>query len=198
MKLIHALIVSTALFAGAAHAEPQEFTFDKSHTNIFWGVSHAGFSNFIGEFRAFDGTLMLDEREPEKSSLEVTIDTASARSDNDMLDGKLKGGDFFNTEKFPDATFKSTKITKTGDKTAKIDGNLTLLGVTKPVTLDVTLHKIGLDKWQNKHKAGFSATTTIKRSDFGMNYLIPDVGDEVTITIETEVMRPREKTDAEG
>lgn len=198
MKRIYALTLSIALFAAGAHAEPQEFTFDASHTNILWSLSHAGFSNFIGEFREFDGKLMLDEKDPEKSSLEVTIETASARSDNDMLDGKLKGSDFFNTEKFPEAAFKSTNVTKTGDKTAKIEGDLTLLGVTKPVTLDVKLNKIGLDKWQNKRKAGFSATAKIKRSDFGMNYLVPDVGDEVTLTIETEAVRPREKTDVEG
>lgn len=197
MKLFSTLLVSTALFAASVQAEPKEFTFDKSHTNIVWGISHAGFSNFLGEFMDYDGKVMLDEQDPTKSSVEVTFKTGSARSDNDTLDGKLKGADFFNTEKFPEATFKSTKVTKTGEKTAKVDGELTLLGVTKPVTLDVTLNKIGLDKWQNKHKAGFHATTTFKRSDFGMKYLVPDVGDEVTITIDTELFREREKTDAE-
>ncbi|MFO1243254.1 MAG: YceI family protein [Rickettsiales bacterium] len=196
MKFLSALLVSTALLTASAQAEPKEFSFDAAHTNIIWGVSHAGFSNFVGEFRDFDGKVMLDEQNPTKSSVKVTIKTGSARSDSDHLDEKLKT-DFFNTAKFPDATFESTKVTKTGEKTAKMEGNLTLLGVTKPVTLDVTLNKIGLDKWQNKHKAGFHATTTIKRSDFGMNYLVPDVGDDVTITIDTEIMREREKTDVE-
>src|SRR5690606_12273607 len=104
------------------------------------------------------------------SSTEVTIDTSSISMNHEAWENHLKNADFFDVEKFPTMTFKSTKVERTGEKTAKMTGDLTLLGVTKPVTLDVTLNKSDLHPFHKKMAAGFSATGTLKRSDFGMNY----------------------------
>ncbi|MDV7339552.1 YceI family protein [Terasakiella sp. A23] len=173
-------------FTTAAQAEPVKYTFDKSHTSIEFYINHLGFSNFQGEFQDFDGTLIFDEAKPENSSVDVTIDVNSVDTDVDKLDAHLKAADFFNVAKHPSMTFKSKSIAVTGEKTGKITGDFTLLGVTKEVTLDVTLNKSANHPMMKVPAVGFSATGMIKRSDFGMTTYVPAVGDEVTIRIETE------------
>lgn len=109
--------------------------------------------------------------------------------DDEAWDTHLKSKDFFDVEKFPDMVFKGTTIEITGDKTAKINGELTLLGVTKPVTLDTVFNKAGKHPFSGKYVAGFSAVTNIKRSDFGMEYGLPMIGDDVNIHLEVEGIR---------
>lgn len=178
----------TLALAGPVQAA-ERYTFDKSHTSLLFFINHAGFSNMIGEFHDYDGTLVLDEANPEHSSVEVTIRPASVDTDVDALDEKLHKADFFNTEEYPTASFKSTKVVKTGEKTADITGDFTLLGVTKPLTLRATLNKLDMNKWSQKQTAGFSVEATLTRSDWGMGYLVPDVGDEVTLRIEAELQK---------
>ncbi len=204
MKKFLLVAASLSLFGGmqSVYAEPAEsnaevaeplmaehYTFDKSHTQILFFVDHLGFSKSQGEFHDYDGYFIFDRAHPENSIIDVTIKTESIDMDSDKWDDHMKSPDFFNVEKFPDMTFKSTAIEITGEKTAKITGDLKLLGVTKPVVMETTYNKSDKHPFSGKFVSGFSASTTIKRSDFGMNYGLPGVGDEVNVMIEVEAYR---------
>ncbi len=170
-----------------AFAAPEEFTLDPTHTSVTWQVSHIGFSTFYGKFNKVTGTLTLDEAKPEASKVSVKFDMSGIISGVEKLDEHLKTDAFFDVAKYPTATFESTKVEVTSPgKTARVTGNLTLHGVTKPVVLDVTLNKIGEYPMTKKKAVGFDATATIKRSDFGVSYGIPMVPDDVKIMIESE------------
>jgi len=192
MRLLSLLSIG-ALAAGGfvsnAYAESASYSFDKAHTQILFFVDHLGFSKSQGEFHDYDGVIKFDEADPANSMVDVTIQTASVDMDHEKWDAHLKNADFFNVEKFPTMTFKSTGIEVAGENTAKIMGDFTLLGVTKPVTLDVTHNKSGKHPFSGKYISGFSASTTIKRSEFGMNYGLPGVGDDVTVMLEVEAVR---------
>lgn len=172
----------------SAHAA-ERYTFDKAHTQILFFVDHLGFSKSQGEFLDYNGSFTFDTVKPENSSVQVTIKTAGIDMDDEAWDKHMKNKDFFDVEQYPEMTFKSTAITVTGDKTANITGDLTLLGITKPVTLAVTHNKSGKHPFSGKYVSGFSATTTIKRSEFGMNYGLPAVGDDVEVRLEVEGIR---------
>lgn len=176
-------MVSTLAFSAQA---AETYKLDASHTAITWHVNHFGFSTPSGKFMSVDGEVTLDEKNPAASSVSVTVDVKNGiNSGVPKLDEHLQKADFFDTEKFPTATFKSTKVTPTGKDTAKVEGDLTLHGVTKPVTLDVKLNKIGENMMKLK-TAGFTASTTIKRSEFGITTYVPNLGDDVKIEIESE------------
>lgn len=177
---------ATLGFTGAAQAEAVKYVLDKPHTQILFSVNHLGFSNSIGKFADYDGFVNFDEATPANSAVDVTIKTASIDLDDAKWNEHMKNPDFFNVEKFPEMTFKSTKVEVTGDKTANITGDLTLLGVTKPVVLAAVFNQAGKHPMSGKSGVGFSATGSLKRSDFGMNYGLPMVGDDVKITIEVE------------
>lgn len=183
-----ALAVAVVMATGAK-AEPERYVFDKAHTNILFFVSHLGFSRMQGEFHEFDGEFVFDREDPGASSVEATIWTKSADTDHEELNEHLATPDFFNVREHPTMSFTSTGIEQTGETTAQITGDFTLLGVTKPVTLDVTFNKAGEHPVNGKYVAGFSATTTIKRSDYGMNHLVPAVGDDVEVVLEVEGFR---------
>ncbi|MDP7143284.1 MAG: YceI family protein [Alphaproteobacteria bacterium] len=180
-----------------AKAEAAKYNFDKAHTQILFFVNHLGFSNSQGEFHDYDGHFTFDPENPAASSVDVAIKTASIDMDDAAWDKHLKNEDFFHVEKFPNMTFKSTAIEVTGENTAKITGDLTLLGVTHPVTLDVTHNKSGTHPYSGKFVSGFSATTTIKRSAFGMKYGLPAVSDDVEVRLEVEGIRQEAAQEAE-
>ena len=180
-----ALILALPTNANAA----EKYTFDKTHTQIIFFVNHLGFSFSEGEFLDFDGYFTFDRENPENSLIDVRIDTASIDMDDEKWDDHMKNADFFNVEKYPEMTFKSNKVEVTGENTANITGDLTILDVTKPVTLAVTHNKSGKSPFGDEYKAGFSATTNIKRSEWGMSYGLPNVGDDVEIRIEVEAIR---------
>jgi polyisoprenoid-binding protein YceI len=180
-------LLGFALVTGfAAPASAEKYILDKPHTQIIFVVNHMGFSNSYGKFTDYSGEINFDEAQPEKGDVNVTIQTASLDLDDEKWNEHMKTKDFFNVEQFPTMTFKSTKVEKTGDKTANITGDLTLLGVTKPVTLSTTLSKAGKHPMKDANAAGFTATADIKRSDFGMTNGIPMVSDDVKIIIEVE------------
>ena len=183
-KLLIALPFVLASFN--AQAEPHTYSFDTVHSQIIFFVNHLGFSNSEGEFLDFDGEFTFDPENVEASDVDVTIDTTSIDMDDEAWDKHLKNADFFDVEQFPTMTFKSTEVLKTGEKTGLMTGDLTMLGVTKPVTLDVTMNKVGEHPRSGKQHAGFSATGKLNRSDWGMDYGLPMVGDEVNIRIEVE------------
>ena len=178
------LVGTLALFSGMAHAA-ETYTLDSSHTNVVWSINHFGFSNPSGKITKVEGTLVLDETAPANSKVNVTMSPANLDSGNEKLDEHLKSKDFFDVEQYPTITFVSDKVELTGKDTAKVTGTLTLHGVSKPQTLTVKLNKIGANM-MGKKTAGFSATTVIKRSDFGMTTYVPNLGDNVGISIESE------------
>lgn len=183
-------ILGTALLLASMTIQPvaaaESYVLDPTHTNIAWRVNHFGFSNPDGKFTKSSGHILLDEKNPAASSVEVTIGTASVMSGVLALDDHLKKKDFLDSEKYPTARFISTKIEMAGDRHAKVTGDFTLHGVTKPLTLDVTLNKIGEHPMHKRKTVGFSASATLKRSEYGINYGIPAVSDEVKLTIEAE------------
>ncbi len=186
MKFVLPVFAAALLAAAPAHAEVKHYVLEKPHTQVVFSVNHLGFSNSTGMFHDFDGTIDYDTVNVEKSKVDVTIKAASVDMGTTKWDDHVKNADFLNVEKFPDITFKSTSVKKTGADTADITGDLTILGVTKPVVLATKQNKVGQHPMSGKDHAGFSATTTFKRSDFGVKYGLPNVGDEITVRLEVE------------
>lgn len=190
MKKIISLVFALALLASAqAQAAADRYVYDPAHTQVMFSVSHLGFSFSHGKFLKFTGGFTFDQEKPETSMADIVIQTDSINMDSEAWDTHLKNADFFNVEKFPTMMFKSTKVEKTGEKTAAMTGDLTLLGVTKPVTLNVTFNGAGPHPMSKKQAAGFSAKGTLKRSEFGMTNGLPMVGDDVNLMIEVEGVR---------
>lgn len=188
-RILAALFVSFAALAGVAApaaAQAERYEFDKLHTQVVFFADHLGFSQSSGKFLDFDGFFTFDEAHPDQSAVQVTIKTASINMDDERWDTHLKSADFFNVEKFPDMTFKSTGIVVTGEKTADITGDLTLLGQTHPVVLHTVYNKTGVHPMTNKHVAGFSATAMLDRAEWGMTYGSPMMGTDVEIRIAVE------------
>lgn len=162
------------------------YTLEPTHTSVTFGWTHFGYSHPTGKFMNAVGTINLDEAKPANSSVEVSFDISGINTGVAKLDEHLKGADFFDAAKYPTATFKSTKVKQTSKTTALVTGDLTIHGVTKPVTLKVTLNKAAINPMFKKKVVGFSATGTIKRSDFGMGNYVPAVSDEINLNIEVE------------
>ena len=181
-------VLALGVLSAPVFAAPETFDLDPNHTNILWQVNHFGFSNPNGKITDTTGTITLDEANPANSKVAVDISPANLVSGVPKLDEHMKSKDFFNVVEFPKAKFVSTKVELTGKDTAKVTGDLTLLGVTKPVVLDVKLNKLGEHPMTKKKTVGFSAATTIKRSEFGMGAYVPNVSDDVKIAIETEAV----------
>jgi len=179
------LSLMALLAAAPAKAEPVKYDFDKSHTQILFFTDHGGFSKQEGEFREFDGSFTFNKEDPANSAVDVTIKTGSIDMDSDKWDAHMKNEDFFNVEKFPTMTFKSTEVKVTGDNTADVTGDLTLLGVTKPVVLHVTHNKSG-ENMRGTYVSGFSAVASIDRTQWGMTYGVPMMNPNIDIRIETE------------
>ena len=159
---------------------------------MLWHINHLGFSTQTGKWYAH-GTLALDKEKPANDKVNVTINIADLVTGIAELNKHLEGKLFFDAAQFPVATFVSDKVNVTGKDTAKVHGILTIHGVSKPVTLNVKLNKVGMSVVTNKMTAGFSATTKIKRSDFGINEFLPDLGDEVKLDIEVEAYLDNQK-----
>lgn len=196
MKIATALL-ATLLFAAPAAAQGLStdaslapagtYKVDKAHARISWEISHFGVSTYIGWFKTFDVSFSFDPNAPEKSSLKATIDPKGVHTLDPKFDEEIASEKFFDAAKYPEITFVSTSIEKTSDTTGKITGDLTFHGVTKPVTLDVTFHGGLQSPLKNTYVLGFKASTTIKRSEYGVTeYIEYGLGDDVTVTIEGE------------
>lgn len=181
---LSALAIMTFFALPAQAAET--YAFDPSHTMINWQANHVGFSNPTGKFPLVTGTLVLDEKDPTNSKVDVTIDPTKLATGDAKFDEHLKSKDFFDVTKYTTAKFVSNKVEVTGKDKAKVTGTLTLLGQSKPLTLDVILNKIGENPFSKKKTVGFSATTMLRRSDFGMSYALPAVSDDIPLHIEAE------------
>ena len=169
-------------------AAPETWTFDPQHTYVLWKIEHLGFSTQAGKFYV-NGTVTLDQEKPQNSKVDATIKIADIVTGIPELDKHLQGQLFFDDVKFPTATFTSNKVDVINKTSAKVHGMLMMHGVSKPVTLNVTMNKVGKNPISDKLTTGFTATTTLKRSDFGMTTLLPDVGDAVTIEIGAEAYK---------
>lgn len=168
----------------AAQAAP--LTVDESHTAIIFQVDHLGFSTTHGTFRSFQVELNLEETSPAQSKVAVTIDASSIDTNGAKRDEHLCSADFLDVAAHPTITFTSAAVEPTGQRAAKVTGDLTINGRARPVTLDVVLRQLAPNRITQTKTAGFSATTTIKRSDFGIETCLPLVGDEITIQIALE------------
>lgn len=191
------MVLASGVAFSTAQAAPLAFTLESPHTQIVFNVNHLGFSHSYGKFTGYSGTINFDPEAPESSSVDVSIDAKSVDLNNAKWNDHVKSADILDTEKFPTITFKSTKIEVTGEKTANITGDLTLHGVTKPVVLATVFNKLDKHPMNGHTVAGFSATARFKRSDFGVNYGLPNIGDDVSIVIEVET-EPAAKTEAAG
>jgi polyisoprenoid-binding protein YceI len=200
---MRSVLIAAAAFAAfsapaMAQAPTGTYAVDKTHSNVMWKGLHQGLSWYVARFTNFDITVEFNEADVSKSKVTATIDPKSIETDyartrpanrNDDFNNELATGErFFNAGKFPQITFKSTAISKTGDKSGKMTGDLTFLGVTKPVTLDVTYVGNRADQRTQKHKIGFIATGSIKKTDFGMA-AGGSVADEIKIEVNAELIQ---------
>jgi polyisoprenoid-binding protein YceI len=165
------------------------YALDDAHGYITFTYTHLGFSNPRVGFNDFTTTLSLDNAAPENSTVDVTIDAASIDSRVPVFNEHLVGEDWFNTAEYPEITFRSTSIESTGDTSFAVNGELTIMGTTKPVTLNATINKAAEHPLRNVPAIGVSATTDILRSEWGLGGYVPAVSDEVRISIEVELLQ---------
>lgn len=177
---------AAAPVAAKIEAASGRYQLDPSHTDVLAQWSHFGFSRPSAHFGISTGTLVYDAADVGKSSVEVTIPMTALASFVPDLDAHLKSADFFDVGKFPEASFKSTRVAAAGVNQLAVTGELTIKGISKPVTLAVTLNGAGAHPMLKKQAIGFTATATIKRSDFGVAAYAPNVSDEIELRITTE------------
>lgn len=183
------VVAQSAFTKTPAEVQSGDYTLDSSHGRITWSVDHLGFSKYVGQFINVQAELKLDPANPANSSLTATVPIADVAPNDDALKRHLLNADFFDVEKYPTATFRSTRIVVDSDDTNEADvyGDLTIKGITKPVKIEVEFNQAG--EMGGKYRAGFDGELTIKRSDFGITYGLPMLGDEIELHIEGEFVK---------
>ena len=193
--LAAAALLTAALLTAPAplRAEPAHYEIDESHLAIGFLVHHIGYASTLGQFLEAEGSFRYDETANSVSDIEVTIQADSVFTNHDKRDDHLRGGDFLDADGHPEITFVGTAATATGPTSGQVTGDLTILGVTQPVTLEVTRNKIGPYPFGEgpPYVVGISARGTVRRSEFGMTYAVENgwVGDEIEVIIELEAIR---------
>lgn len=182
LALLAALTGSVAV----AQAAPTTYTLDPAHTDVIFTWSHFGFSHPSGVAQISQGTVVFDDKDPARSSVQVTMPIKDFDTHVPTLNEEFQSAQFFDAAQYPDATFKSTSVKPLGGETYRVMGNLTLHGMTHAVTLDVHLNKQGAHPMSKKQSIGFDASGTLKRSDFGVKAYLPYVGDDIRLQITTE------------
>ena len=167
-------------------AAPVDYKIDPTHTATVFSWNHVGFSTPSANFSDIQGVIKVDNAKPANSSVEVTIPVSSVNTNVTALDKEFQEEGWFNAAKYPNITFKSTKVETKDKKHFKITGNLTVKGITKPVVLDAVLNKQGEHPMAKVPAIGFNATTSFNRSEFGIGNYVPNVGDKITVNITTE------------
>jgi polyisoprenoid-binding protein YceI len=183
-----ALAACMAFGANTFAAAADSYTLDPTHTFPRFEISHFGFSTHRGQFNKTTGKLVLD-RAAKTGSVEITVQTASVGTGDPKLEEHLRSADFFNVEKFPTMVFKAKTVKFNGDVPASAEGELTLLGVTKPLTLTISRVKCAPHPMMKKDACGAEVTGMLKRTDFGMKTYVPNLGDEVTLHIQIEAAK---------
>ena len=169
--------------ADPAQVQPGTFQVEPNHTRVQFSVMHLGFTHYWGDVSGVSGTLTLDPANASSDRVSVTIPVASISTTNATLDGQIKSPMFLDGTAYPDITFVSTSVTPTGSTTATIVGDLTLHGVTHPITLQAKFNAAGVNLMSKAYTVGFDATGSFNRSDFGVKTYVPMIGDNVDITI---------------
>lgn len=187
MKRIAFLALTTAL-STSVFAAPETYSIDNSHTYPRFSYSHFGFSTQLSRFNKTTGTITID-RATKTGAVNVTIDTTSVDTGLPLFNEHIQGTDFLDTTKYPTATFISSKVNFNGDNVTSVDGNLTLKGISKPITLLVTTFQCMPHPMLKKDACGANATAVVKRTDFNMGKYAPNVGDDVTITLSVEAVK---------
>jgi len=193
MRALRFLAIAGLLGAAVSsvQAAPVTYQLDPGHTMVLFTWNHFGFSNPTANLSLGSGTLVFDDKQPSKSTVEVTLPLANLDTHVSALDTHLKEPDFFDASKYPTVTFKSTKVQPLGGDKFKVTGDLTVHGVTKSVVLDAKLNKSGVHPMTKAQSIGFDATGSLKRSDFGVGAYVPNVSDEIKIRITTEGSVPK-------
>jgi polyisoprenoid-binding protein YceI len=188
-----AVIALTAQLASLpAAAEPRSYRLDHEHMNIAFLAQHLSFARVLGVFHEAEGMLVFDEDAPSLQSVEVRVMTSSVDTRHEARDNHLRSRDFFDSRNYPEMIFTMTGAGQTGERTGTVTGNLTIIGETRPITLDVVWKDSGNYPFGDRHYAiGLSARGTISRSEWGMSYGVADglVGDEIELIIEAEFIR---------
>ena len=185
------LVAALFAFAGSAFAAPVTYKLDPKHTNVLASWNHFGFSNPSLNFGQVDGTLVYDADNVSASSVQVTLPFSGISAMADQFQDHLASDKWLDAAKYPNATFKSTKVEAAGEGKLKVTGDLTVKDITKPVVLEVSLNKVGEHPMAKVPAIGFDATATVKRSDFGVGAYAPMVSDEVKLRITTEATAPK-------
>lgn len=183
--------LGSVFFVSPIFSASETFTIDLQHSYVLWSINHFDFSHQVGKWYVGSGTLILDRKKPDQSQVSITIPMAKVVTGLAELDKHLKGKLFFDVEQFPVATFESNKVVVKNKKKAQVYGILNLHGVKKLVILNVTFNNEGINPINNKMTVGFSATTTLKRSDYGIMTLLPGLGDDVNINIAVEAFQEK-------
>ncbi len=183
-----ALVVALSALSAAARAAPETFNIDPAHTFPRFEYNHFGYSNQQHRFEKTSGKIVFD-RAARTGSVDVSIDAKSVNTGSALFNGHIQAADFFDTDKYPAITFKSTMVKFEGDKPVAVEGNLTIKGVTKPVTLTVTNFHSMPHPMVKKDAIGANAVAKVKRSEFNMGKYAPNVSDEVTLTIAVEAIK---------
>jgi len=181
--VLFSIFLMPFIFSSSALAA--SYTIDPAHTYPYFEISHLGFSTMRGRFEKSSGKLTMDLSK-KTGSVEIIIEAASISTAHAKRDKHLRSPDFLNVVEYPEIIYKSSNVVFTSDTTMDISGNLTIAGVTKPVMLKVTRIKCGNNPYNKKPECGFDAHATIRRSDFGLNYGLPAIGDEMKLLFEVE------------
>lgn len=183
-------VLGTVSAVSPVAAQSASYEVDPTHTSLYFKVDHIGFSDLFGRFNAMTGSVDFDPDDPASGAFQLTIDANSVDTNHKERDDHLRSPDFFNTGEFPEITFTSTAIEVTGDNTGTVTGDFTLLGVTNPVTMNVTFNTMGPYPFvEGQTRIGFSATGSLNRADFGMTYGSGGIGDDITLFVEVEAFR---------
>lgn len=194
--LVATLGLCLTLFAASAPAAPVSYSVDNVHSSVSFKIRHL-VGKTVGRFDGFTGTIVADRDDLTKSTVEFTIDAATIDTDNENRDGHLKSPDFFDVEKFPSMMFKSSKVEKSGEDTYSVTGDFTMHGVTKSITIPVTV--LGFSDGANGGMAGFETTFTLNRKDYGLTWNKAldaggfVLGDEVDVNITIESREPKKE-----
>jgi polyisoprenoid-binding protein YceI len=195
MKTHHILNISRfifiigllGIFSSLAYAA-ETYNLDPGHTSIVFRVKHLGIAYVFGRFNGPTGSFVFDESSPSKSAIEMQAEAKNIDTAVEKRDNHLKSPDFFNAEEFPLVSFKSNSVKKLSESTYEVSGDLTLLGKTRPITVEVHATGAGKDPWGN-FRRGFETSFSIKRSEFGMGFMMGGVSDEVNLTVSVEGIR---------
>lgn len=192
--LLAVLLVLLSACPAAFAQEAPTYEIDSDHTRVTFFVDHLGFSKMPGFFNDIEGTIRFHPVDAAQAKVDVRINARGVTMGNKILDAKLRGPDYFNADRYPVIRFRGTRIEKTDMEEGRLTGMLTLLGVSRPVTLDVKFNRKAWNSYSNVDSIGFTATGSINRSEFGLKAMLPDVGNEVKLNISVEAYIPTAAT----